>query len=254
MIPREYTENKGGIYCAIPIGVTPLDSTTVLHRMAELMLRMRVMMVPTNGTLHMEALVNDNRAQARELLVEHALEHDAGWIFWVDSDVLIPCDALVKLFSRNAGICGGLIVTKSDNPQPLILYKGMSAQPPEFKKDDLVKCDAMGFGCTLMNMDIFRKLEKPWFTEGYEALEANKSYTCTEDAHLMYRAGEAGFDCYVDTSIICKHVNWKTGAKYWWDKDRHAPIVQGPGGKQLVIYDAKQQIAYQEARDEEEEK
>ena len=69
----------------------------------------------------------------------------------------------------------------------------------------------------------------------------------------MYRAKDAGFECYVDTSIVCKHLHWPTGAKFWWDPDKNAPIVQTPDGKKMVFYDSKQQVAYQEARDSKEE-
>ena len=104
-----------------------------------------------------------------------------------------------------------------------------------------------------MRTEIFKKLEKPWFYEGTTADGDCNSYSTTEDAPLMYRAKAEGFNCYVDTSVVCTHYDWKSGMKYSWDSEKMVPLIVTPDGKRLRYYDAKQQVAYQEARDAKEE-
>lgn len=248
MEPRRY-DQRGGIYCAIPIGETKLDSNKVIQGMGNLMSRMRVLSLPTNTKFLMQVCLNNNRVKARELMVEKALKHDAEWILWVDADVLPPCNGLTKLFARDTDIIGGLVVTKSDTPQPIILRKGQSYQFQDWEPGDLVPCDATGFGFTLMRTEIFKKLEKPWFYEGTDAATERDAYSTTEDAPLMYRAVEEGFKCFVDTSVICEHVDWKSGMRFSWDPEKRHPVIIRPDGTKLVFYNAAQQMAYQEARD-----
>ena len=252
MIPRAH-DHKGCIYCAMPIGKTDLDPTTVLTRMAEFMLHFRVLQLPTNNKLYARALVNDNRAEARETLVDEALKLEADYILWIDIDTLPPCDGLLKLFGRQADMVGGLVVTKSTVPQPLIIRREHKFHVTDWTPGDVVACDGMGFGFTLMRTEIFKKLEKPWFAEGYKALTPLDAYSCTEDLPLMYRAIDAGFKGYVDTSVICQHVDWKTGNKFSWEPEKNAPLTTYPDGKKYVFYTAEQQLAHQEARDSKEE-
>jgi len=248
MEPRRY-DQRGGVYCAIPIGESTLEGNAIIKGMAALMSRMRVLSLPTNTKFMMQVCLNNNRAKAREAMVEKALARNAEWILWIDADVLPPCDALTKLFARNTDIVGGLVVTKSDTPQPIIIRKGQSYQYQDWQPGDLVPCDALGFGCTLMRTEIFEKLERPWFYEGTGAFTEGDSWSTTEDAPLMYRAKDAGFDCYVDTSVICQHVDWKSGLRFSWDSEKQHPVLIRPDGTKLVFYNAEQQMAYQEARD-----
>lgn len=253
MKERIYTPHS--IFCAIPLGETDLDGTTVLHRMSELLLYMSGLVRPGHGRFMVSAPVNNNRAKARESLVEMALEEGADWIFWLDSDVLPPPEALITLLARQMDICAGLCVTKSDIPWPLILKRGQWGPVRDWTPGDLVECDGTHLGCTLMRTEIFKTLERPWFVEGYEAREGKDerhiadSYTCTEDLPLMYRAKDAGFNCCVDTSLICKHVDWRTNVRYWWDKEKNAPMFAAPGGRKYVFYNGDQQLEYQRERD-----
>ena len=249
MVDRLYQISTGGVFWALPIGETTLDGTTVLKRMTEWMVYLRTMLMPDNCRFVIASDINTHRANARERLVERAIEEESDWIFWVDSDVLPPCHALVTLLARNADICGGLVVSRSYIPAPMIYRKDAPMVTHGWQTGDLVECHGMGFGCTVMRTEIFKKLEKPWFSEGYEAISPTHGYESTEDLPLMYRATDAGFSCYCDTSVLCQHVDSRSGARYYWDKDRHAPAVATPAGKKRLFPSAEQRLAYQAARD-----
>ena len=248
MEARHYRQ-RGGIFCAIPIGQTTLDGNTVITRMGDLASRLRVLCMPTNSKFMLAITLNQNRVAIREEMVEKALEMEAEWILWWDSDVLPPCDALTKLFARDTDIIGGLVVTKSETPQPLILRRGQSYQHQDWVPGDLIECDATGFGFTLMRTEIFKKLEKPWFFEGTAAYAPGESYSTTEDAPLMYRAKDKGFKCFVDTSVVCEHVNWESGMRFSWDSEKMVPLLIKPDGTRLAFYNADQQVAHQQERD-----
>ena len=111
---------------------------------------------------------------ARNHAAKVAMEHNAEFLFFIDSDVLIQWDGLQKLLMRarhypDHDIFTGIYCTKGLSQEPLI-YKVDGEGPCwDWTVGDLVfDLASCGMGCCLIRMSLFEKLEfdedtKPWF-------------------------------------------------------------------------------------------
>jgi hypothetical protein len=72
-------------------------------------------------------------------------------------------------------------------------------------QDELVKVEGVGMGCMLMKLDIFEKLQKPYFEFRYK--EDTQDYF-GEDFILLGKLREQGYDVFIDTvlSMDIKHL------------------------------------------------
>lgn len=146
---------------------------------------------------------------ARERLVEGALESDCDYLFMIDDDMLAPPDLFYKLAEHNKDICAALAFTRNPDHKPVIYetVEGFSHETgrsygftrfvQNYPRNMLVECDAVGFGAVLIKMDVFRKLQRPWFV-GMEGTG--------EDITLCIKARKAGFNVFMDTSLKLGHL------------------------------------------------
>jgi hypothetical protein len=159
---------------------------------------------------------------AREALVEQALEGGYDYVFFVDSDTIVPADAIVRLMGRQKDIVAGLYRGRRP-PFPFILRPlGVTDEDakktifmPYWKPGDLQEVDRVGLGCMLIRTAIFEKMRRPWFffnrapsfAPGAKSERALKSRWVGggEDWWFCKSAKEAGFRIWIDTSILCLH-------------------------------------------------
>lgn len=143
---------------------------------------------------------------SRNLIVEHALEIGYDYIMWIDSDMILPKDTLVKLMAHDKDIVSGVyrhkllfgehVVAKRFVPDKKDTYADLTIKEIQ-ATNELIEIDGVGFGCVLTKVDIFRHIKKPWF-----------SYTPNmgEDIYFCRKAQKAGYKVWLDTSIICDHI------------------------------------------------
>lgn len=169
--------------------------------------------------------------EARNAIVEMALEDKIEWLFFLDYDVSPPPNALIKLLSLKVPIAAGVYHLKQVPSQPLIMIKGWEKAFEEYDYGDLIKADAVGMGCTLIHMDVFRKIKKPWFktSPGYAGKRSAIVPSMTEDIYFCEKARAAGYDIIVDTSVQCGHVDWRTGIEYVYCPDPNGGKRGQPG-------------------------
>lgn len=163
---------------------------------------------------------------ARDATVRQAIERECEYIFFRDHDVICPPNALPILMSRNVDVVGGLYFSKTKPPWPLLFVDNRPSL--RWSIGDIVKCDAIGMGCTLIRTEVFKRMDPPWFVTGGESkMEAEKalsSYVYTEDVHFCNRmVKELGIYPYIDTSLSCAHKDLKTGQKYFFNEKEGAP-------------------------------
>lgn len=168
---------------------------------------------------------------ARNLMVEQALRDGVEWMFFLDYDVAPPPNALVKLLSLKADIAAGVYNSKEVPSYPLIQVKGWDYAFEDWEEGDLIKADSVGMGCTLINMDVFRKVEAPWFrtVNGYSPKTHQILGRMTEDVYFCEKARAAGFDIIVDTSIQAGHVDAASGIVFKRIPDHNDPKKGSPG-------------------------
>lgn len=143
---------------------------------------------------------------SRNLIVEHALEIGYDYIMWIDSDMILPKNTLTTLMSHDKDVVSGVYaykligaenaVTKRFKDKAKDIYEDIPLKEITESKR-LIEVDGVGFGCVLTKVDVFRHIKKPWFR-----------YTPNmgEDIYFCRKAQNAGYQVYLDTSILCGHV------------------------------------------------
>lgn len=147
--------------------------------------------------------------RARNQLVETMLEKGCEWLFFLDSDVIVPPNIIEKLMAHKQPIMSALYYRRyppynpsmwklAEHPKP----EGKYTPIMSFPKGEIVEADVIGMGACLIHRRVFEKLEPPWFkwTQGWE------KGGVSEDFYFCEKAREKGFRLLVDTSIVCKHV------------------------------------------------
>jgi len=125
---------------------------------------------------------------AREQATRAVLEKGVEWVFHLDTDVLIPIDAIPSMISFSKQfklpVLSGLYWAKKPGP-PMpaawlktgehleeMRYDFMPVDiTPHLNKAALVQVDAVGAGCLLIHRDVFKQLDesnpkKPYFEWG----------------------------------------------------------------------------------------
>jgi len=161
--------------------------------------------------------------KARNALVLDAFTGGCTHLLMMDTDQIYPTDTIPKLLSHGKAVVGG-VVHRRYAPFDPILYKGTignySHIPDELAySGELVEVDATGCGCILYDMEVFKKVQPPWF-EIYQ-LETGKDVG--EDIGFCAKLRDAGFSIYVDTSIEIEHMSVMgvTRTMYEWYKKVH---------------------------------
>lgn len=147
---------------------------------------------------------------AREALADNALTAGMDYMLMIDDDMITPMDLFERLYEHNVDIVAPLAFTRNA-PHYAVIYECESGHDPVTRNDyfinhyarnypenQLVRCDAVGFGSVLIKMDVIRRLEKPYFMS-----------TCGtgEDILFCYNAQQkAGAKVYMDTSVKLGHI------------------------------------------------
>jgi len=148
-------------------------------------------------------------ADARNSLVEQAMQEGASHLLMMDTDQIYPTDTLEKLLAHNVDVCGVRVHSRWPPFAP-VFYRGslgayQYVEDEEMYSGNLVEIDATGTGCLLINMAIFDKLDPPWFQ-----FSMIRGRPVGEDIYFCHIVREAGFRIYVDTSIEVGHLTTMT--------------------------------------------
>ncbi len=141
-----------------------------------------------------------------------AMESESDYLMFVDDDVLLDVtniEPFMRLKSHGKDIVAGVTHIRGYPYHPMIFnftleeYKGNSYVDDYKEKADqetgLLKCDAIGFSCCLIKVELLRKMVPPFFVT---------SPNQTEDVFFCKRAVEQvpNTEIYVDTKVITGHL------------------------------------------------
>ena len=147
--------------------------------------------------------------KARNMLVKDAQEAGARWIWFVDSDVLVPPGALFYMMQWRLPILSALVYgKKNDGPALWRLDPASTSYVPmrHFPNPGLVEVDAIPMGCCLIDMRVFDHMPFPWFD--WEVLDPRLdagSGRLSEDFYFCREAAKANFRIFCYTGIRCGH-------------------------------------------------
>lgn len=145
---------------------------------------------------------------ARNTVVVAALESEADAVFWCDSDVVLPVDAITRLVAEQKDFITGMYFQRYPPHFPLVAHFDDRRQTfnwlIEWPEQCVAPIDGCGFGCVVTSTALLRALRgeepggrlKPWFT--FEKF--------SEDFDFCLKAARAGFQLYVHTGVQCGHL------------------------------------------------
>jgi hypothetical protein len=136
----------------------------------------------------------------REHLADQAIDYDAEYVLWLDSDITFPSTTAVKLLAHKKDFVACNYVRRTF-PVKSVAYEKMYDwnNPLNFDiKDDLIKIEGIGMGCVLMKTEIFSKLSKPFFEFRYSE---DSNDWLGEDMILCEKIRNLGIELFVDSIL-----------------------------------------------------
>ncbi len=150
---------------------------------------------------------------SRNAAVQQLLASPFQWLFFLDSDVICPPDAILRLMSHNLPVVSGMYNRRSTpHAVPVMIKNG--AWVTNYVPGSLVEVDWVGAGALLVHRSIFEKLPpqrpgKPWFDwrvdmrgTGVVPDDTCLSEDFTFNQHVKRTLG---ISTYVDTGVECVH-------------------------------------------------
>jgi GT2 family glycosyltransferase len=140
------------------------------------------------------------------------------WVLFIDDDVLPKKDALIKLIALDKDISTGVYFAKQQPHWPQIFRlngEDDKRYDPiwEWEKSEPYEIDAAGAGFLLIKKEVFDKVSLPWFK--CEQDDTGRR-TMGEDMYFCRKAKAAGFEIWVDPSVVLSHVGEKyIGPDFW---------------------------------------
>lgn len=153
---------------------------------------------------HPQFVVDSMTYTARINLADIAVNGDFDYVFWMDSDMIIPADALKKMLDADKDMVTGLYFQRRGKHEPVI-YSSVGGNDrivyADYPKDKLFRVDACGFGCVLMKKNVIHKLALEWCGETFQPFPG-----IGEDLSFCYRWRRSGGEIWCDPSIKCGHI------------------------------------------------
>lgn len=135
--------------------------------------------------------------QNRFTLVQMAKEQGCTHMLWLDDDHTFPQDALVRLLKHEKDIVGANYVTRKPPYVPVACVNG-NQRLFSYGKTGMQQADHIGLGMCLTRMNVFDKLNEPYFYFGWS--KTAKEFV-GEDVWFFREARAAGFDLWVDHDL-----------------------------------------------------
>lgn len=174
--------------------------------------------------------------QQREDIVDRALEDQCDYLMWADSDQVFPGNTARRLIAGGKDIVGCNIALKMIPSIPTA--RKWSDRYPKigeivYTKPDstgLEKIWRIGFGVTLINTEVFRRLSKPYFNLTWTKEIGYKG----EDWSFCEKAEAAGYEIWIDHDVskdIYHLGTYRYGHKDIDPTEKYVKIKHGYGDK-----------------------
>ncbi|MFW6174062.1 MAG: methyltransferase domain-containing protein, partial [Elusimicrobiota bacterium] len=150
--------------------------------------------------------------KARNDLVKMALKDNCDYVFFVDSDTIIPKGAVDALLNMNVDIASGLYFSKGKPYLPVARVKEGERHffLEDFEFNQIIEVQGVGMGCCIINTKVFKDLKFPYFKLEWREFEG-KPYQIAEDLYFCDEAIKAGFKVWLNTGVICNHFGVEVG-------------------------------------------
>jgi hypothetical protein len=108
-----------------------------------------------------------------------------------------------------AAVVGGIYTTRASPPEPIVYSTQGAGAFWDWKAGEVFKCWGLGTGCMMIDLDVFRHLDKPWFLTKHEA-----DLRVSDDLHFCELINQAGFEVWAHGGVLCHHYDLERGVVY----------------------------------------
>ena len=147
----------------------------------------------------------------RENLANQAVEINADYMLWLDSDMLFPSTTAMRMMGHNKNVVAANYMKRSV-PLNSVAYESRGDWDnwlPLMSEEDLVSVEGVGMGCMMIKTEILKEIEKPWF-----AFEYKDNSWHGEDFYFQEKLRNAGHEIFIDMNLSnqIRHVGqWAFG-------------------------------------------
>lgn len=147
--------------------------------------------------------------QAVELVRNHPTLKGFRYLLTLEEDNIPPSDGLLRLFEHmctcrklcnsHYSIVAGLYHTKGEGGMPMVYGNPkeiLKFNPQVVRPEEVQECNGTGMGFTLFNMQLFDKVERPWFKTAPHH---------TQDLFFMGKVRSKGFRVASDNRVRVGH-------------------------------------------------
>lgn len=148
--------------------------------------------------------------QSRFIIAREALRLEADYLFWIDSDISFPDDALMRLLEHDKDVVGASYIRRREPYQIL----GFGVDDIDPGTTGLVEMVRMPLGFMLIKSKVFSDIPKPWFQPYFQE---DKEIFHSEDYVFCDEVTAAGYKIYCDLDL--SHDLGHTGAQtFHWGR------------------------------------
>ena len=149
--------------------------------------------------------------ESRNDLAKYAVQSEADFVLWLDSDMMFEPELLEKMMAtlheKDLDILSGIYYRRR-HPYSPVLMKKLSIHDNNFcehenynsyPKDEIFEVEGVGFGCVLMKSDVLMDIKAnydDWFSPIGRV---------GEDLSFCWRARQVGYKIFADPSIQLGH-------------------------------------------------
>lgn len=161
----------------------------------------------TEHELHFDIMRGYDCAVARNNIGKLAIAGGYDYVLMVDSDTIIPPDALELMLDPPVDICLGVCPRKNTKDGKTAMVKlGSNNYFDNYYYSELpehrIQVKGGGFACALIKTYVFSQLDFPWFQ-----YVTNEDYSLfSEDYYFCQQAHAYGIDVWMDPRVRCGHL------------------------------------------------
>jgi hypothetical protein len=145
-------------------------------------------------------------AENRNCLAARAIKSGATHMLFIDDDMVFPDDTAVRLLSFNKDIIGLVYHPRQVSSNNIDIFDGMfkvKGAVKDVPRDKPFKVDGCGTGILLINLDVFKKVPRPWF----KFIEYDTGMVKQgEDFYFCEQARNVGYEIWADPVLKIGHI------------------------------------------------
>lgn len=135
--------------------------------------------------------------KGRRIGVDMAIEYKVDYLFFLDSDMIVPADVIARLLAHKKRIVGAAYPMRV-KPFHICAHDNNGERVSLEDKTGIGKVDRMPTGCLLINMDVFREVKRPWFRVDWDDTKGEER---GEDYYFCDEAKKAGIQPWCDFDL-----------------------------------------------------